>query len=150
MDYRGFKEEKRHTKSIGSFISCRDDRAQNLSSRISYIDQSTMSANPPSSLQQSGDRSSITRSTDITLILLSTAFVIARLYVRKFVTCNLGLDDCAALISLVSGLDKIHVAMIWHLFTAIHNSASSQQLLLWNSLVRFVDVLFSRLISNTG
>lgn len=47
------------------------------------------------------NRSLITVSADITLILLSSAFVITRLYVRKFVSNTLGLDDGAALISLV-------------------------------------------------
>lgn len=52
---------------------------------------------------QSGvpDQSSTTRITDITFIVLSSIFVTTRLYVRKFVTNSLGLDDGAALISLV-------------------------------------------------
>lgn len=47
------------------------------------------------------DRSSVTVSVDITLILLSSAFVLTRLYVRKFFSDTLGLDDFSALISLV-------------------------------------------------
>lgn len=42
------------------------------------------------------------RNINLTLIVLSSTFVIARLYVRKFVSNSLGLDDCSAVISLVS------------------------------------------------
>lgn len=52
-------------------------------------------------ISHTGNRTAISLITDITLILLSTAFVIARLYARKFITKSLGLDDLAAFISLV-------------------------------------------------
>lgn len=57
------------------------------------------------------DRSRITRSIDITLISLSLIFVLTRIYVRKFVSNNLGLDDAAALVSFVRSL-KTHLPVI--------------------------------------
>lgn len=48
------------------------------------------------------DLSYLVRNTNLTLMVLSSIFVIARLYVRKFASNSLGLDDCSAVISLVS------------------------------------------------
>lgn len=48
------------------------------------------------------DLSHLIRDVNLTLVVLSSIFVIARLYVRKFVSNSLGLDDCSAVISLVS------------------------------------------------
>lgn len=48
------------------------------------------------------DRSYLIRDINVTLMVLSTIFVIARVYVRKFVSNSFGLDDCCAMLSLVS------------------------------------------------
>lgn len=48
------------------------------------------------------NRSYLIRDFNSLFIALSSVFVLARLYMRKYVTNSLGLDDCAAVISLVS------------------------------------------------
>lgn len=48
------------------------------------------------------DRSYITRNCNITLIAVSSAVVIARIYTRKYISNSLGLDDLAAFVALVS------------------------------------------------
>lgn len=47
------------------------------------------------------NRSYLIRDVNITLMVLSTIFVVARVYVRKFVSNSFGLDDCSAIVSLV-------------------------------------------------
>lgn len=47
------------------------------------------------------DRSYLIRDVNITLMVLSTIFVVARVYVRKFMSNSFGLDDCSAVVSLV-------------------------------------------------
>lgn len=77
------------------------------------------------------DQSATTLTTDITLMVLSSIFIITRLYVRKFVSNNLGLDDCAALISLVRALKNTNLVM-----GADYKRPFSQRPLVWNSRVR--------------
>lgn len=60
------------------------------------------------------DRSAITLSVDITLIIFSSIFLFTRLYVRKFVSNTLGLDDFAALISFVRSLNAFLPATVGH------------------------------------
>ncbi|KAH8147821.1 uncharacterized protein LAJ45_08287 [Morchella importuna] len=47
------------------------------------------------------DRSYITRNCNITLIAVSSAVVIARIYTRKYISNSLGLDDLAAFVALI-------------------------------------------------
>lgn len=60
------------------------------------------------------DRSAITLSVDITLIIFSSIFLFTRLYVRKFVSNTLGLDDFAALLSLVRFLNAFFLVTVGH------------------------------------
>lgn len=55
----------------------------------------------PMPLHPYEDRAYLIRDINITLMILSTVFVLSRLYVRRFVSNSFGLDDCAAIIALV-------------------------------------------------
>lgn len=57
-------------------------------------------------LNPTEDRSYLIRDVSIVLMVLSTVFVLSRLYVRRFVSNSFGLDDYAAIIALVRSKQK--------------------------------------------
>lgn len=56
----------------------------------------------PDKLDLNADRSYLILDFNCTLVALSSVFVLGRLYMRKYASKSLGLDDFAAVISLVS------------------------------------------------
>lgn len=94
------------------------------------------------------DRSYITRNCNITLITVSSAVVIARIYTRKYISNSLGLDDLAAFVALVSlslelvGASGADWIGLWQIFAVTTASLELDGIFtfffVWRSRVRFL------------
>lgn len=93
------------------------------------------------------DRSYITRNCNITLIAVSSAVVIARIYTRKYISNSLGLDDLAAFVALVSlsfgvGASGADWIGLWQIFAVTTASLELDGIFtffcVWRSRVRLL------------